>query len=55
VRDIVNANLPPGFEEGMQYGMIGWYVPLVRYPDTYNGQHSRSPTSARRRTTWRST
>jgi len=38
VRDIVNANLPPGFEEGMQYGMIGWYVPLVRYPDTYNGQ-----------------
>jgi hypothetical protein len=22
----------------MQYGMIGWYVPLARYPDTYNGQ-----------------
>jgi hypothetical protein len=22
----------------MQYGMIGWYVPLERYPDTYNGQ-----------------
>jgi hypothetical protein len=22
----------------MQYGMIGWYVPLDRFPDTYNGQ-----------------
>ena len=38
VRDVVRRNLPPGFEEGMQYGMIGWYVPLERFPDTYNGQ-----------------
>jgi hypothetical protein len=38
VREIVNANLPVGFEEGMQYGMMCWYVPLSRYPDTYNGQ-----------------
>lgn len=38
VRDLVNRSLPAGFEEGMQYGMIGWYVPLSRYPDTYNGQ-----------------
>jgi hypothetical protein len=38
VRDTVNANLPDGFEEGMQYGMIGWYVPLDRFPETYNGQ-----------------
>jgi len=22
----------------MQYGMIGWYVPLDRFPETYNGQ-----------------
>jgi hypothetical protein len=22
----------------MQYGMIGYYVPLERYPETYNGQ-----------------
>lgn len=28
VRDVVNANLPPGFREGMVYGMIGWAVPL---------------------------
>ena len=38
VRDVVRKNLPPGFEEGMQYAMIGWYVPLERFPDTYNGQ-----------------
>lgn len=38
VRDVVRRNLPPGFEEGMQYGMIGWYIPLERFPDTYNGQ-----------------
>jgi len=38
VRDVVRQNLPAGFEEGMQYGMIAWYVPLERFPDTYNGQ-----------------
>jgi hypothetical protein len=38
VRGVINANLPPGYEEGMLYGMIGWYVPLERFPDTYNGQ-----------------
>ena len=38
VRDVIRANLPPGYEEGMQFGMIGWYVPLDRFPDTYNKQ-----------------
>jgi uncharacterized protein YdhG (YjbR/CyaY superfamily) len=38
VRDHVNAHLPAGYVEGMGYGMIGWTVPLARYPDTYNGQ-----------------
>jgi hypothetical protein len=38
VRDVILRNLPPGFEEGMQFGMIGYYVPLGRFPDTYNGQ-----------------
>ena len=38
VRDLVNAHLPPGFDETMRWGMIGWEVPLERYPDTYNGQ-----------------
>jgi len=38
VRDVVNANLPDGYEEGMQFGMIAWYVPLERFPVTYNKQ-----------------
>jgi Domain of unknown function (DU1801) len=38
LRDVIRANLPAGYEEGMQYGMIGWFVPLGRFPDTYNGQ-----------------
>jgi hypothetical protein len=38
VREVVRKNLPKGFEEGMQFGMIGYYVPLKRFPDTYNKQ-----------------
>jgi hypothetical protein len=38
VRDVIRTHLPAGFEEGMQYGMIGYYIPLADYPDTYNGQ-----------------
>lgn len=38
VRSVILEHLPPGFEEGMQYGMIGYYIPLERYPVTYNGQ-----------------
>ena len=38
VRDTINENLPDGFEEQMQYGMISWVVPLGRYSETYNGE-----------------
>ena len=38
VRDTVNANLDDGFEEGMEYGMVTWGIPLSRYPKTYNGK-----------------
>ena len=38
VANVVRDNLPEGFKEGMLYGMIGWYVPLERFGDTYNGQ-----------------
>ena len=38
VRAVILERLPPGLEEGIQYGMIGYYVPLERFPDTYNGQ-----------------
>jgi hypothetical protein len=38
VRGVIRQNLAPGFEEGMLFGMIGYYVPLERFPVTYNGQ-----------------
>lgn len=38
VRDVIVEHLPEGFVEGMQYGMISYYLPLERYPDTYNEQ-----------------
>jgi hypothetical protein len=38
VRDIINAALPDGYREGIGYGMIGWTIPLERYPNTYNRQ-----------------
>jgi hypothetical protein len=38
VREVILANLPPGYEESMNWGMISYQVPLERYPDTYNGQ-----------------
>ena len=38
IRNAILEHLPDGYEEGIQYGMISYYVPLSRYPDTYNGQ-----------------
>jgi hypothetical protein len=38
LRETIASHLPEGYVEVMQYGMIGWVVPLERYPDTYNGQ-----------------
>jgi Domain of unknown function (DU1801) len=38
VRDVVRSHLPAGYRESMAYGMIGYGIPLERYPDTYNGQ-----------------
>jgi len=36
LRNTINKNLPKGFEEGIQYGMIGYYVPHSIYPDGYH-------------------
>lgn len=36
VRDVIRRHIAPGFEEGMQYGMIGWYVPHATYPAGYH-------------------
>jgi hypothetical protein len=41
VRDLVNANLPEGYQEAMQYGMVGWSVPHDRYPDGYHTDPSQ--------------
>ena len=38
VRDLVRRNLPKGYDETMAFGMIGYGIPLSRYPRTYNGQ-----------------
>jgi len=38
VRDVVLANLPEGYRETMNWGMISYEVPLERYPNTYNKQ-----------------
>jgi hypothetical protein len=38
VRRMVNAHMPPGYEEAMNWGMISWQIPLARYPVTYNKQ-----------------
>jgi hypothetical protein len=38
VRDVVRKNLPRGYRETMNWGMITYEIPLERYPDTYNGQ-----------------
>jgi hypothetical protein len=38
VRDLVRRNLPEGYQETMNWGMISYEIPLERYPDTYNKQ-----------------
>jgi hypothetical protein len=36
IREVIRQNLNPGFEEGMLYGMIGYYVPHSLYPAGYH-------------------
>ena len=38
VRALVNKHIPPGYDECLVWGTIGWTIPLSRYPDTYNKQ-----------------
>jgi hypothetical protein len=37
-RQVILDNLPPGYQEAMNWGMISYEVPLARYPKTYNQQ-----------------
>src|SRR5437870_415669 len=38
VRDVILRNLPKGYVENMNWGMLSYEVPLERYPETYNKQ-----------------
>lgn len=38
VAKVVRARLPAGFEEGLMYGAVAWFVPPERYGKSYNGQ-----------------
>ncbi|SFN51340.1 protein of unknown function (DU1801) [Bizionia echini] len=36
LRNTIKDNLPKDFQEGIQYGMIGYFVPHSIYPDGYH-------------------
>jgi hypothetical protein len=38
VREVMLENLPEGYVERMNWGMISYEIPLSRYPQTYNKQ-----------------
>jgi uncharacterized protein YdhG (YjbR/CyaY superfamily) len=38
LRKLIRKNLPKGYEESMDWGMISYAIPLSRYPKTYNGR-----------------
>ncbi len=38
IRELILKNLPDGYEETMNWGMISYEIPLEHYPDTYNNQ-----------------
>ena len=37
VRVAINRNLPAGYQEGIQFRMLSWYVQLSKYPAGYGG------------------
>lgn len=37
IRNLILNNLPEGYVEIMQYGMITYVIPIERFPKTYNG------------------
>ena len=36
VRNVILENLPDGYEETVQHGMLLYLIPLATYPVTYN-------------------
>ena len=59
VREVILKNLPQGFEEGMQYGMIGYFVPHKLYPAGYHCDPTQplpfASLASQKNTTWPST
>jgi hypothetical protein len=47
VRPVNRRNLPAGFEEGVDFGMLSYHVPLACFPDMYNGTCWGSPRATR--------
>ncbi len=50
VRKAINENLPAGYEEGMQFGLIAWSVQLFLYARLWRESQSaaRYPKPSRR-------
>ena len=42
IRKVILKNLPKGYEEGMQWGIPSYFVPLSAYPAGYNCQPDQS-------------
>jgi uncharacterized protein YdhG (YjbR/CyaY superfamily) len=40
LRDVIKTNLPEGFQEGIGYGMIAYFVPHSLYPKGYHADPS---------------
>lgn len=38
MRQLILDNIPEGYEETINWGMINYEIPLEKYPDTYNNQ-----------------
>ena len=38
LREVILSNLPEGFDEQLSYGMIGYVVPLSKYPQGYHSK-----------------
>lgn len=36
IRDLILRNLPEGYQETINWGMLSYEIPLETYPDTYN-------------------
>lgn len=36
LRAVIRGHLPAGYEEGIEFGMPSYFIPLARFADTYN-------------------